>query len=435
MSDTLYTRRRFLSRAVLGGAMAWTVPAFLERTFFTLDAAAADSSVQTATGKYHPILVVLQLAGGNDGLNTLVPYTDDAYHRARPTLRIPAERILRLDDHLGFHPSLAPFKALYDEGHLAVVQGVGYPNPNRSHFRSTEIWQTAVDANRTSTTGWLGRYFDACCKGEDPTVGISIGSQTPQAFAAKEPTGISFANPEQFRFDSKRTGDPTAAEKIFREANDGSSDEGAGASIGMLQGNGAATGGDTLDFLKRTALDVQISSDKVIEVTRRVRNAVPYPATPLANSLSVVARLIGGGMPTRVYYAGHGGYDTHNNQAGAHERLLAELANATAAFVADLKAQGNLDRVMLVTFSEFGRRVAENASGGTDHGAAAPLFVLGGNVKPGLYGQTPSLANLKDGDLVHGVDFRSVYGTVLTRWLKTAQEPVLGRAFPTLAFV
>ena len=190
-----------------------------------------------------------------------------------------------------------------------------------------------------------------------------------------------------------------------------------------------------MDFLRRTALDAQMSSDKVLEITRKSKSPVPYPPSNLADSLNLVARLIGGGLPTRVYYIGHGGYDTHSNQAGSHERLMGELDAALTAFTADLKAQGNFNRVVLMTFSEFGRRVAENGSGGTDHGAAAPLFVTGGAIKAGLYGTPPSLTSLHDGDLVHNVDFRSVYATVLADWLKVPVEPVLHRAFPTIGFV
>jgi uncharacterized protein (DUF1501 family) len=431
---TIHTRREFLRTSLLGGAVAWTVPVFLERTFFTLDAMAADSAVQTITGKDGPILVVLQLAGGNDGLNTVIPYADDVYHRSRPKIGIAADKVLRINDQIGLHPRLVSVRSLYDQGELAIVQGVGYPNPNRSHFRSTEIWQTAADSDRTLNTGWIGRYFDACCQGADPAIGVNIGGQTPQAFASAEPKGISFARPEQFRFDASQSADPAAAEAFFRSMNETTEGGNEGGSIGMLQGNPDA-GGDTLDFLRRTALDAQLSSDRVLEITRKSKAPVPYPAGNLANSFNLVARLIGGGLPTRVYYVGHGGYDTHGNEVGAHDRLMTDLDAALGAFTADLKAQGNFDRVVLMTFSEFGRRVAENASGGTDHGAAAPLFVLGGGVKAGLYGRMPSLSDLQDGDLRHNVDFRSVYATVLGNWLGAPSKDILGGTFPVLPFV
>lgn len=426
MNKTLHTRRQFLRTSMLGGAVSWTIPAFLERTFFSLDALAADATL--ATGKDAPILVVLQLAGGNDGLNTLVPFADDAYFRARPSLAIKAP--LKISDAVGLHPKLSGLRGMYDDGHLAIVQGVGYPNPNRSHFRSTEIWQTASDANKTESHGWIGRYFDACCQGADPAVGVSIGSQTPQAFAAAEPRGISFAKPEQFRFAAEKTSDPAAADEFFRSVNEAND----GGSIDMLQGP-ASGGGDTMDFLRRTALDAQMSSDKVLAITRKSRAPVTYPPGNLASSLNLIARLIGGAMPTRVYYASLGGFDTHSNQAGSHERLMGELDAALMAFTADLKAQGNFERVALMTFSEFGRRVAENGSGGTDHGAAAPLFVLGGAVRPGLYGKAPSLQDLHDGDLIHNVDFRSVYASLLANWLQVPVEPILHRPFPTIGII
>lgn len=426
MNQTLHTRRQFLRTSLLGGAVSWTIPVFLERTFFSLDAQAADSAL--ALSKDAPILVVLQLAGGNDGLNTLVPFADDAYFRARPTLAIKDP--LRISDALGLHPNMTGLRGMYDDGNLAVIQGVGYPNPNRSHFRSTEIWQTASDADKTESRGWIGRYFDACCQGEDPAVGVSIGSQSPQAFAANHPKGISFAQPEQFRFASEKSSDPDAAEEFFRSVNEAND----GGSIGMLQGSSPAQG-ETMDFLRRTALDAQMSSDKVLAITRKSRSEVAYPSSGLASSLNLVARLIAGGMPTRIYYVAQGGYDTHSNQKGSHERLLGELDAAVTAFTGDLKSQGNFERVALMTFSEFGRRVAENGSGGTDHGAAAPLFVLGGAVKPGLFGKSPSLADLQRGDLVHEVDFRSVYASLLQNWLRVPVEPILHRAFPTIGFI
>lgn len=431
MNPTLHTRRRFLRTSILGGALAWTVPAFLERTFFSLDALAADSAIQTATGKDGPILVIVQLAGGNDGLNTLVPFENDAYFRARPTLAIPKSKVLRLSDGFGLHPELAGLKSLHDDGHLAVVQGVGYPNPNRSHFRSTEIWQTASDANKTERHGWLGRYFDSCCEGTDPAVGISIGSaQAPQSFSAGKRRGISFANPSQFRFDLGKTSDPDAAGEFFRSVNEIDHDM-QGGSIGMLDGS-PDMAGDALDFLQRTALDATVSSDKILQTIAKTRSPVTYPDGRLAASLNLVARLVAGGMPTRVYYVSQGGYDTHSNQAGAHTRLMAELGSALSAFTADLLAQGNFGRVLTMTFSEFGRRVAENASRGTDHGAAAPMFLLGGKIQPGIHGRAPDLQKLHNGDLVHTIDFRSVYASILEKWLLTPSEGVLGRKFPVL---
>jgi uncharacterized protein (DUF1501 family) len=439
---TLQTRRKFLRTSALGAAATWTLPAFLEKTFFALDAAAAESTTQIATGKDSPILVVLQMAGGNDGLNTVVPFGDDDYYRARPRLGLPANQLIKINDYVALNQKLTGLKSLFDEGHLAIVQGAGYPNPNRSHFRSTEIWQTGSDADKIAGEGWIGRYFDSCCSGADPTVGIVIGDEMPQAFAAKTPTGVTFTRPEQFRYRSSEPaqGRMSAEEFFFRQLNQtGAREEGTaapteGASIGSLAG---PTNNDSsvLDFLQRTALDAQISSDKILEISRKYKSTVPYPQGQLAASLSLIARMIAGGLPTRVYYASHGGFDTHAQQMNAHERLLGDFDGAVSAFVADLKQQGNFGRVLLMTFSEFGRRVAENANGGTDHGAAAPMFLLGGTIKPGLIGKHPSLTDLDRGDLKFGTDFRSVYGTILEHWLKARSEIVLGRRFPILPIV
>jgi uncharacterized protein (DUF1501 family) len=438
--QTLHTRRQFLRTSVLGGALASTVPLFLEKTFLALDTMAAATPGQFRTGKDAPILVVLQLAGGNDGVNTLVPFGDDAYYKARPTLALPASQIIKLSDYAGFHPRLTGLHDLYSSGNLALIQGVGYPNPNRSHFRSTEIWQTASDENEIRNHGWLGSYFDNCCQGADPTVGVAIGNQTPQAFSSSNPMGIAFNNPEQFRYMSEAANDPKSAEQFMREINSTDVDsshvgnDNGGGSIGMLSG-AQAGGGDTMEFLQRTALGAQISSDQILAISRKTKSSVNYPQSQLGNSLNLVGRLIAGGLPTRVYYVSQGGFDTHANQLPSHDRLMTDLNGALASFVADLKSQGNFNRVLMISFSEFGRRVAENASGGTDHGAAAPLFVLGGAVKPGLYGKYPSLTDLNDGDLKFSTDFRSVYATALEKWLGAPSELVLGKKYPLLSFV
>ena len=425
------TRRAFLRTSLLGAALSWTIPVFLERTLITLNAQAADSSIQAMTGKDHPILVVLQLAGGNDGLNTIIPFEDDLYFAARPTLGIPKGQVIALDHLVGLNPSLVPLKGLYDNGNLAIIQGVGYPNPNRSHFRSTEIWQTAADAQQTLTKGWLGRYFDNCCNGADPTVSVFLGEQLPEAFSAANPTGVAIGKPGNLGFD--RENDPDEA-RLFSELNGMEPGSVSGDSIGTLAGPNKS-GMSALEYLQRTALDAQVSTDKIKRVLRGTKNDATYPKNQLGNSLSLISRLIAGGLPTRVYYASQGGYDTHAGQANTHKRLLNDLATSLAAFCADLKAKGIFDRVIVMTFSEFGRRVHENANGGTDHGTAAPMFVCGGGVKPGLYGKQPTLTSLDTGDLVYNVDFRSVYSTILSRWMKAPAAQILGRDFPKLDFV
>jgi uncharacterized protein (DUF1501 family) len=438
-NPTLQTRRKFLRTSALGAGATWTLPVFIEKTFFALNALAADAITQTVTGKDGTILVVLQLAGGNDGLNTVIPFADDNYHRLRPRLALPADKVLKLDSFAGLNPQLTGLKTLYDSGELAIVQGVGYPNPNRSHFRSTEIWQTASDANQFSSEGWIGRYFDNCCSGADPTVGVAIGDQSPQAFSAKNPTGVTLSRPEQFRWKASTGADgtPLNDEEAFYRQLLGATQENTpteGNSISSLPGK-LQNDASTEDFLRRTALDAQLSSDKILSIARKYKSNVPYPPGPLGASFNLIARMIAGGLPTRVYYASQGGFDTHAGQIGSHERLLGVINDAITAFVADLKQQGNFQRVLLMTFSEFGRRVAENANGGTDHGTAAPMFLIGGGVKPGLFGKHLSLIDLDNGDLKFNTDFRSVYATVLDKWLRAPSQLVLGKKFSTLPIV
>ncbi len=435
-----HTRREFIRRTVLGGALTWTVPGFLANTFAALQRE-AENGRRTATGRDSRILVVLQMAGGNDGINTLVPFASDHYRRARPRLALPESGVLRLNDDVALHAGLAGFKDLYDAGQLAILQGVGYPNPNRSHFRSTEIWQTAAEANKFEHYGWLGRYFDNTCAGADPTVGITVGRQMPQAFSAQNPCGVTVDNPRNYRFlPAKGAGKTQIAETedSYRKLNTVEKEsENSGGSIGAIAGAGPMAG-SPLDFLERTALDAQVSSDRIRSLAAGGENHGDYPPSSLANSLKLLARLIGGGMTTRVYYVSQGGYDTHTNQLAAQERLLRDLGDSIRAFLADLRAQGNEERVLIMTFSEFGRRVAENASGGTDHGAAAPMFIAGGGaLRAGLHGAYPSLApaDLFQGDIKYSTDFRAVYATILERWLRTGSEPILGRKFPLLDFL
>jgi uncharacterized protein (DUF1501 family) len=394
----LQTRREFLRRGAVLAAAAGTVPTFLART---AEALAAPSAKETDR-----ILVLLQLAGGNDGLNTLIPFADDAYYRARPQLAVPAKDVVRLDDRLGLHPELAPVKALYDEGLCAIFQGVGYPNPDRSHFRSMEIWETASGSDKSETTGWIGRFFDANCPGCDrPTAGVAVGSVLPQSLKNRRGVGVAVEDPEQFR---------TLV----------------GNGAGQGAGQPAPAGDSPLDFLQRTAMNARLSADAIAAAVAKYRSDVEYPQGQFSQSLRLVAQMIAGGLPSRVYFASLGGFDTHAGQSPAHPNLLRQFGQGVSAFLKDLRQQGNADRVLVVQFSEFGRRVAENASGGTDHGTAAPMFAFGKPVKAGLHGAYPNLADLDQGDLKHTIDFRRVYAAVLRDWLATKPEPILGGEFP-----
>jgi uncharacterized protein (DUF1501 family) len=430
----LTTRREFLRTGVFGAALSRTVPAFLAQTFSTLGAEPPLDGT---------ILVVLQMAGGNDGLNTIVPFTNDHYYKARPRLGLKADTVLKIDDTLGFNPALEGFKALYDNGELSIIQGVGYPNPNRSHFRSTEIWATASDSRRFEKYGWLGRYFDNACSGADPTYAINIGRQAPQAFGAHHPLGVSFDNPQSYRYmnpDRPSPGGQDIGAATVSKLNHGDFDAevefASGSSIGGIAGT-TVIKGSPLEFLERTAMNAEVSSEKIRAICAKAQNRATYPGGQLGSNLKLVAQLIGGGMPTRIYYVSQGGYDTHTNQLTSQARLHKDLADSVKAFVDDLKAQGNFERVVLLTFSEFGRRVAENASGGTDHGSASVMFAVGPKVKAGLHGKYPSLApeDLRNGDPVFTTDFRSVYAGVLEGWLKTPSAPILGRQFAPLLVI
>ena len=412
----IHTRRSFLQRGLLlGTAMAPTVPSFIGRTMAGLVAAAsARSSVQAATGRDHPILVLVQLAGGNDGLNTLVPFEDDHYHRARPRLAFGADDVLRAGSETGLHPELRFFHRQISEGGATIVQNVGYPNPSRSHFVSMEIWERGGDSTRLPRGGWIGRYFDHACQGADPHVGVTMTRDAPPVFQNESGFGVSLAGFENLDFRDPRED----ALDLYEELN--TPESGPGAAM--------AQGDDPVAFLRRVALDARVSARHLEEIRGRYRPGGGYPGG-FGHQLREIAGLIGGGLDARVYYASLGGFDTHSNQAGAHAACLRTLDRSLAAFWRDIREQGNDERVMVMTFSEFGRRVHENESAGTDHGAAAPLFLLGGGRRhAGVYGANPNLAPdaLDRGDVAHQVDFRQVYATVLRDCLGTDPAPIIG---------
>ncbi len=420
----LHTRREFIRRAAGIASVAWTVPTFLDRTAWALDG----KSPAAADGR---ILLVVQLSGGNDGLNTVVPFTNDDYYKARPKLAVRPSEVLKLNDHFGFCPEFARLKPIFDEGKMAIVEGVGYPNPNRSHFRSMEIWHTASDSDKNEQHGWIGRYFDNACKGCDPTAAVNIGKLAPQSFASAAPMGVSIEDPEMYQWINEGGGTPAAmqtAKEFFKQMSQKSS-AAAPAKMDSLVPPAS------LDYLQRTAMNAQLSSDTIRAVVKKYHSTVDYPDTAIGASLKLVAQLIAGKLPTRIFYVTQGGYDTHSNQLTDQKRLLTDLAAAMSAFYRDIQQQGNEDRLLTFSFSEFGRRVAENASGGTDHGVANQIYVFGSKIKAGFHGAPPSLTSLDQGDLKHHTDFRSVYATVIEKWLGAKSQPILGRAYPLLDFV
>ncbi len=416
----MMTRREFVAKGLTIVAAGATAPKFLTRTALALRNPWDQALTASASGGSDaPILVVVQMGGGNDGLNTIVPFTHDDYYRARPRLAVPRQNVLTLTDELGFHPGLAPLKALYDQGQLAVVQGVGYPNPNRSHFRSMEIWHTADPSGAGPRTGWLGRLFDSECPDCGPTAGLAmLGAEMPLAMQGGSGRAVVLESPQAFAFHPLQGGGPQEAEAFRR----------------LMQPVPGAE--PMVDFLTHTAMDAILASDDIRKVTGRpAAEAVPYPADPFSQKLRLVSQLISAGAPTRVYYVGLGGFDTHAAQAGRHDRLMEQLGAGLGAFAGDLTRKGLLDRVLVMTFSEFGRRVSENASGGTDHGAAAPMLLIGPQVAPGVHGAHPSLVDLDQGDLRFGVDFRSVYATVLEQWLGIPSQGILGDHFPAVGIL
>ena len=401
------TRREFLSSSAKGaGLLAFSqfVPGFL------CDSIAANAP---AAEKDRRILVLVQLAGGNDGLNTLIPYEDANYYKLRPSLGIKKNEALKLTDELGLHQSCDQLQQLYLDGKLSIVQNVGYPNPNRSHFRSTEIWEGATDANEFGSSGWVGRFLDNNCAGA-PDLGepeaITIGNQLPLTIQGENPHNL-------FSINSRP-----------RRANRGD----YGLLNSMVEENDAK---DNAGFLKQTMLDTLVTEDRIQKLFAKFTPSVPYPNNQLATSMRSVASLISAGLPTRIYFVKLGGFDTHQGQEGRHTRLLRDLSGSLAAFQKDLEARGLQDQVLTMTFSEFGRRPSENQSGGTDHGTAAPLFVMGSQLNDKLVGKAPNLDLKHNKDLQFSTDFRSVYSTVLDKWLECNSEAVLGEKFKHLSFI
>ena len=359
------------------------------------------------------IVVVIQLSGGNDGLNTVIPYRNDAYYRGRPRLGIKKEQALGITDDAGLHPSLTHFRALHDAGRLGILNSVGYPNPDRSHFRSMDIWQTGSQSNEVLNTGWIGRYLDAQCAGCDkPTQALEVDDVLSLALKGEMEKGLAFRNPRNLYGSSQ--------EIYFREL---AKDHGH-------EGNSQA------DYLYKTMADTISSADYIFQQSKLHPSSQQYPSSQLGQSLKTIAGLIFSEINTKVYYVSLGSFDTHINQDAQQKRLFTELNEALQSFTTDLSANHRMDDVLIFTFSEFGRRVSQNASGGTDHGTANNMFLISGGLKQkGLINDMPNLEDLQDGDLKYNVDFKSVYATILNNWLGADDEKILGRKYDHLSFI
>lgn len=358
------------------------------------------------------VLVVLQFSGGNDGLNTVIPLENDIYYRSRPLLGIQKNKAIQLTSDAGIHPSLPFLKTLFDEGSLGILNSVGYPNPDRSHFRSMDIWQSASDSNEYLNTGWIGRYLDAQCKGCDkPTQALEIDEVLSLALKGNDLKGIAFQDPKKLFSNSN--------EALFRDLNTHHDHEEAAAA-----------------YLYKTLGETMSSADYIYEQSRRYPNSQSYPATELGKNLKTIASLILSDINTKVYYVSLGSFDTHVNQENQQSRLFGQLNDALASFVKDLKHHHRFEDVMIMTFSEFGRRVAQNASGGTDHGTANNMFFVGGGLKKkGLINAMPDLTDLNEGDLKYTIDFKNVYATLLSNWLSADPDTIMGKKYGLMDFV
>jgi uncharacterized protein (DUF1501 family) len=367
-------------------------------------------------------LVLLQLSGGNDGLDTVVPFENDVYRRLRPTLARKKAETLPIDDRRGLHPSLARLRKAFDAGQVAIVEGAGYPQPIRSHFQSLDVWHTADHRGRDAGEGWIGKLCQAAFAGEsNPNLVVHVGANVPYALHSTSHPPASFVVPQSYRW----AGGESETEAYER----------AGGMEGGEPGPKRREGESSLEFLRRVLADGQSSSQEIRRAVARYRTGVEYPRDALAAALRDVAALVNGDTGTRVLSVELGGFDTHTDARPRRENLLRQLDGALGAFVEDLgRSEAGKNAVVLV-FSEFGRRVAENGARGTDHGCAAPMFVLGHRVKGGLHGEHPSLEELDEGDLVHTTDFRSVYAAVVERCFGVLPEKVLGARYPRLDVV
>ncbi len=360
------------------------------------------------------ILVVIQLSGGNDGLNTVIPYGNDVYRSKRPTLAIGKDEVLAVNDDLGFHPSMSGIAEILEADKLSVIQNVGYANPNRSHFESMDIWHTCQRKNQTRSSGWLGRFIDQRSEQEQDSGAVHLGQEEkPLALASEKVQAISIASIERFQLQLTGKGD------LKREEVD------------RLLGVDRTASSNLLDFVQANTRSAVATSDRITKALAAASTTVAYPETNLGKKLDLAAKMIRSGFPTQVYYVTLGGFDTHAQQAAAHNGLLREWSGALQAFMNDMESSGQGKRVLTMTFSEFGRRVQENASKGTDHGAAAPMF-LAGPVQSGLHGELPNMDDLNDGDIRHRIDFRQVYATVLEDWLGWDAADVIGTKYEKL---
>ena len=417
------SRRAMIKDGLLAVSAGMILPSVFARAVRAAHNAAQDGNTWAQAAQQRTLIVV-QMAGGNDGLNTIVPYTDGAYYQARPTLAVKPGDVIALNERLGMHPALAAFKPLWQAGKLAVVEGVGYPNPNLSHFVAMDIWQT-LDLNGQGASGWLGKYVSGLVDQDGhPFQSLAVGSSLPTALRALNADVPVVSDPKSYRL----LPDPAAPKQT--SASD------ARVQTLLKLYNTYPRSAPYAALLDATAQTAVQGSQTLDNAAAQYTPAVQYPNTNFARGLQVLAEVIAQGLGLRVGYVTIGGFDTHAGQAKTHETLMTDLSEGLAAFYADLQAHNAADNVVVMTWSEFGRRVHENGNAGTDHGTAAPLFVLGNAVQGGIFGEPPDLNRLDNaGNLNFTVDFRSVYATVLDRWLGAPAAAVLGGSYGDQAFL
>lgn len=414
------SRRAMIKNGMLVVSAGMVMPAIFSRGISSAHAQTLEGSrfAQAASDR---TLIVVQMAGGNDGLNTVIPYTNARYYQVRPTLAIPESKVLPLEEGLGLHPNLASLKSFWDSGQLAIVEGVGYPNQSLSHFQAMDIWQT-LDLTGNGSEGWLGKLVSGWVDQDGhPFKSLDIGVQTAQALSSISAPVPTLSNVKTYR--------------IYPDPVD---KDGGNARLQALMNlyNSYPKTSPYAALLDTTALNAREGTKELDEAATQYHPAVTYPTGPFAQGLQVLAEAIIQGLGLRVGYVTLGGFDTHANEQATHDTLMKTFADGLSAFYTDLEKHGKADNVVVMTWSEFGRRVEENGSEGTDHGTAAPMFILGNQVSRGIYGEPSSLTNLDDaGNLKYTIDFRSVYATVLDRWLGASSQDVLGGSFGNQNFL
>ena len=394
-------RRKFLKQSTLASS-AFFVPSFIK----------AFEEVANKTLGYKK-LVIIQLSGGNDGLNTIIPFNNDIYYRERPKLAIPKSTVIKASDELGFNKNLAPLKNLYDKGYLSIINNVGYPNPNRSHFRSTDIWHTASDSDKYYNTGWLGRFIDN--HGKMPYSGIELDDSLSLIMKGQSINGIATKNAKLL---FRNTQTPFFNKVLEHQSDDHLSEH-------------------NLGYLYKTMIEAKSSAKYIYQTSKTYSSKFVYPKNPFGQQLKTTAKFINSNLESKVYYISMVGFDTHANQENKQNKLLDTYSKSMDVFVKDLEQNDTFKDTLILTFSEFGRRVKQNAAAGTDHGAASNVFIIGKNLnKQGFYNDAPNLSELdSNGDIKYTVDFRSIYATILDKWLEVDDETILNKSFSKLDFI